>query len=299
MNKPFLLIVVVLCAVMGCSKAKDLDAQKYSENAEKNAKRLREEIRAEIKVLGPHDWAGEYYQGDGLGENVPFAIAPKSGYVFEWHGCLGLYDRNYGAVTWSSGCLRLSFVFKNKREGFAGIAEEFIPISWGGRKYLVPSDDMVGFCNAVNSGSEPRDNLHGRYLLRVGDEKKKTTGYPAVPDKYQIYLLRNPIVTDIIAVGSCTMRSGVCDWKFKDTEVTLDAGKDHGLLSGMELHVINPDNVVESVTIRSVGAKKSEGVMTQISKDEPSPKVGWRLSTQPHWEMETDDMHPTDESSGR
>ncbi|MHC4756090.1 MAG: hypothetical protein ACYTBP_13210 [Planctomycetota bacterium] len=297
MNKTFLLIVMMLCAVMGCSK--DPDSQKYSENAEKNAKRLREEIRSEIKVLGRHDWAGEYYQGDGLGANISFSIAPKSGYVFEWHGCLGLYDRNYGAVTWSSGCLRLSFAFKNKREEFAGIAEEFIPVSWGGRKYLVPSYDMIGFCNKVNSGSEPRESLHGRYLLRVGDEKKKATGYPTVPYKYQIYLLRNPIVTEIIAVGSYTMRSGGCDWKFKDTEVTLDTGKDSGLLSGMELHVIKPDNLMESVTIISVGDKKSEGVMTQIGKDEPSPKVGWKLSTQPHWEMETDVKHPTDESSGQ
>ena len=36
--------------------------------------------------------------------------------------------------------------FPNKREGFQGIAEEFVPIAWGDREYLVPADDIVGFC---------------------------------------------------------------------------------------------------------------------------------------------------------
>ena len=83
-------------------------------------------------------------------------LAPKSGYVFEWHGCMGLYDRNYGAVTWTKDRLRLSFTLPNKREGFQGIDEKFIPVAWGDRKYLIPASDIVGFCNEVNAGDEPR-----------------------------------------------------------------------------------------------------------------------------------------------
>jgi hypothetical protein len=104
-------------------------AQKQSQNAEQAAKSLRITIQDEIAALGNHEWAGEYYEGDGLGVNVSLILAPKSGYVFEWHGCLGLYDRNYGAVTLKDRRIRLSFTFPNKREGFQGIAEEFILFS--------------------------------------------------------------------------------------------------------------------------------------------------------------------------
>src|SRR5262245_32032 len=95
--------------------AADFDQAKQSATAERTANSMRDKIRAEVKSLGEHEWAGEYYAGDGLGVNTSLAIAPKSGYVFEWHGCLGLYDRNYGAVAWTNGRVRPSFTYKNER----------------------------------------------------------------------------------------------------------------------------------------------------------------------------------------
>jgi hypothetical protein len=70
--------------------------------------------------------------------NTTLSIAPKAGFVFEWHGCMGLYDRNYGSVTWTNNRLELSFKFKNDRQGFQGLANELVPVSWGKRRYLVP-----------------------------------------------------------------------------------------------------------------------------------------------------------------
>lgn len=243
-------------------------------------------IEAEIKKLGDHQWAGDYYEGDGLGENVTLVIAPESGYLFEWHGCLGLYDRNYGAVTWDKGNIRLSFTFKNERKGFEGIAEQFTPIAWGDRKYLVPSDDIVGFCNEVNQGNEPRQGVHGRYLLREGDEKKEATGLPAIPPEFNPYVLPHSIQAEIAAVGNPTTRPSVCDWRFKDTPVTLNAGKKAGLLSGMELYVVEPKNLVQSVKITEVEEEKSQAVMTQTGEEKAGPQIGWRLSTRLPWHSE-------------
>ncbi len=87
-----LLITLVACDA-------DTDRAKYSEEAEATAKQLRQKIRDEVRSLGEHAWAGEYYHGDGLGVNVFLMLAPQAGYLFEWHGCLGLYDRNYGKVS--------------------------------------------------------------------------------------------------------------------------------------------------------------------------------------------------------
>jgi hypothetical protein len=273
------LALFVACGT-GCANP---DQAKRSAAAESTAKSMRTQILAEVKGLGAHEWAGEYYAGDGLGVNTTLAIAPKSGYVFEWHGCLGLYDRNYGAVTWTNGRVRLAFTFENERKGFQGIAPELTPISWGPRHYLVPADDVIGFCNYVNDGREPRTDAHGFYLLRNGDENKEAGGLPNLPSEYRSYLLGKPIEATIIAVGASATRPSVVEWKFKDTPVTLDAGTNKGLRIGMELVVTEPQNTVESVRITKVEADRSEGIMTQIGEEAQGPKAGWRLSTQAPW----------------
>src|SRR6185436_12407323 len=177
---------------------------------------------------------------DGLGVNMSLSISPKSGFVFEWHGCLGLYDRNYGAVTLTNERVHLSFTFENKQQGFQGIASDLIPIPWGKRRYLVPADEMVGFCNHVNDGTEPRDGIHGSELLRRGDEKKPVSGLPKVPKEFHDYLISKPIVAEIISVGAYKTRPSVVDWKFKDTPVVINVGSDKGLRPGMELLVTEP-----------------------------------------------------------
>lgn len=279
------LILGVFASLALPTVARRLDP-KRSDQADKTAARLGEAIKDEIKTLGDHEWAGEYYQGDGLGVNVSMILAPNSGYLFEWHGCLGLYDRNYGTVVLRQGRLRLSFTFANKRQGFQGIAEEFIPVSWGDRKYLIPSDDVVGFCNEVNDGSEPRTSLHGSYLLRDGDEQKEVAGVPTVPSQFEPYLLAGPIEAVITEIGDFTTRPSLGEWKFQDTVVTLNVGKRDGILPGMELCVIEPNDIVESVRIHEVKDEESVGVMTQIGEEEDGPRIGWKLSTRAPWNVQ-------------
>jgi len=296
------LSVAFLClgSFVGCSKPKpngsSLVAQseetqtqenaaneKLSERANREATKLKSQISSEIEALRNHDWAGSYYKGDGLGENVSLLLSPTNGYLFEWHGCMGLYDRNYGNIKLQKNRLQLSFTFPNTRQGFQGIAEEFVPVSWGNRTYLIPSDDIVGFCNDVNSGGEPRRRVHGSYLLRDGDESKLVTGHPEIPLKFKPYLLDQPIEAVISEIESVTTRPNICDWNFKDTEVIIDSGTSDGVLPGMELYVVAPNEIVESVIIRSVEDSKSIGLMTQIDDDATVIKTGWKLSTRPRW----------------
>jgi hypothetical protein len=256
-----------------------------SESAEKTAAAKRQQILTEIQQLGNHDWTGDYFAGDGLGARLSLLIAPASGYLFEWHGCLRLYNRNYGAVTSKDGRLRLSFTFENKREGFQGIAPELVPVRWGTRRYLVPADDLVGFCNDVNSGSEPRDWLVGSYFLRRGDEKKMVRGRPDIPQEYRSYVLAKPINATILTVGTSTLQTSRADWKFKDTPLTLDAGSKQGLKVGMRLEVTEPDLVFESVRITKVEDNRAEAMMSQTGEEKPGPKVGWKLSTRSPWRL--------------
>lgn len=282
----------LILVLTGCfAIAVDQEQAKDSASATSIANSKRQEILDEIKNLKDHEWAGTYYAGDGLGVNTSIVLAPKSGYVFEWYGCMGLYDRNYGAVTWANGRIHLSFTFENKREGFQGIAPELIPISWGSRQYLIPADDIIKFCNSVNEGEEPRNHAGGFYLLRLGDEKKAVTGLPKVPEEYRPYLLAKPIEATITAVSPYATRPSAATWKFKDTPVTLDIGTRQGLRVGMELFVTSPQNIIESVQIIKAEETHSEGIMTQIGEEEPGPKVGWRLSTQsPRYAQHTENQ---------
>lgn len=279
---PYLLRLVCLL-LASASLAAERDNAKYTPEADAAAKQFAQQIKAEVESLGNHPWAGEYYHGDGLGVNVTFMLAPQSGFLFEWHGCLGLYDRNYGEIACTNGMVTLSFTFSNERRGFQGIADAFIPVPWGDRMYLIPSDDIIGFCNDFNARSEPRNLVRGSHLLRRGDEKKNIEGFPAVPEQYRPYLLEKPIEAAVTAVGSYTTRPSVCEWKFKDTSVTLDKGKEAGLLPGMELYVVEPNNLVESIRVTHVEDHSAQGVMTEIGEDKPGPNAGWKLSTRPRW----------------
>lgn len=164
------------------------EAPRFSGITEGKFTRLHQAIALEIQSLGNHEWAGEYCAGEGLGENVTLALAPRSGFVFERHGSGGLYDRNYGSVAVAGGRIKLSFKFKNNRSDTRGIASFFYPVKWGERHYLIPADDLAGFCDAIRSGREPRKIHLGHYLLRRGDEDKKVEGKPDLPGDYANYL---------------------------------------------------------------------------------------------------------------
>jgi len=105
----------------------DDSADKLSQTSVAASEAQTKRIQRELRQLRSHDWAGEYYFGDGLGVNVSLALAPANGFVFSWHGCLGLYDLNYGDVDFSNGTVKLLFKYTNTQRGFRGIAPELLP----------------------------------------------------------------------------------------------------------------------------------------------------------------------------
>ena len=276
------LLAFVLIAVATLGDRDAFEARR-SAVAEQEANARRTQIRAEIRALGTDDWAGDYYAGEGLAVNQSLTLAPSAGYVFEWHGCLGLYDRNYGALTAESCELRLSFTFENVREGLRGIDPVFTVVRWGERRYLVPSDDIVGFCSWVNMGWEPRTDMHGPYFLRRGDEAKPVSGAPEVPSEYREYLLPAPVDAIVSAVGERGLAPSSLNWRCRVFPLVVEAGAKQGLKVGMELVVIEPESFCQLVRITRVEGDRSEAVLPDFSFGNPAPRVGWRLSTRWRW----------------
>jgi len=272
-------LFAVTCATLALPSFAAERNPKLSNEAVARVKELNATIDDEAKGLGAEHWAGRYYHGDGLGVNVTVAMAPKGGFTFEWRACIRVYDRNYGSVTERGHSLVLSPVLPNEQEGFKGTPTEFIPVKWGERRYLIPADDVVGFCNQINSGREPRQYAHGFYLMRSGDEKKAVSGGPEFPPGVEQSLLNAPITAKIIEVGAVTSRDSRANWKFYDTKVTLDVGSKQGVVTGMTFHVISPQNVFETARITSVEENKSIATITQMGEKRSIPGVNWKLST--------------------
>ena len=110
--------LVTTVAATACSK-RDVDARTEVLEAEEQRDLLEGEIRkraneieGEIARLGPdHAWAGKYYAGDGLCVNVRLWVAPNSGCLATWRGCLGLYGANWGRIQVDGS--RLTVVFEH------------------------------------------------------------------------------------------------------------------------------------------------------------------------------------------
>ncbi len=229
------------------------------------------QIRTELIKLGKHDWAGEYIYG--VWGDVQFLmLAPGSGFVIERHGCAGPVERNYGSVDVKGSRVHLRFSLKNPSEGWGRFEADWTIVRWGDRRYLVPQDCLVEFCNRVNLGFDC-------HFLRKGDEKKIVQGMPDVPAEYRDYLLSKPVEATVVVVGKASTRHSRADWNFKDTPVTIDAGSKNGLKAGMELAVTKPEWIIEMVRITKVEEARAEGIMPQILEDAPGPQAGWRLST--------------------
>ena len=198
--------------------------------------------------------------------------------MFEWHGCLGLYDRNYGNVTVKGNELHLEYTFPSQRRRGLGLAPILVPVIWGTRHYLVPNDEMIRFCNSVNSGSE-RNGDAWSFFLRQGDPPEEPTGLPKVPEEFDSYLLRKPVEAQILSVGQYTIEPGLAETKFYIYPVKIDAGSASGLQVGMELDVLEPPSTFQTVEITKVEQNQSEGVIEQMDDDRHTPVVGSRLST--------------------
>jgi len=270
--------------------------EKLSDENQAIIEAKRQTITNEIAQLKDHPWAGRYYYGDGLGANVWLTLASENGFTVTWYGCLGLYDQNHGTVAMDGNHIKFSFTFDMESGYIGNYASERIPIRWGERLYLIPTDGIVRFCNAINSGKEPRNGPHGQFFLRRGDWEKEAPGKPELPKEFMPYLLDKPVDAAIVSIKN-TREERVG----KIATVVMDKGKEAGLLPGMELSVVRPNNVYQEVKLTKVEETQSEGEYIYARPYESflsrtsAPVSGWQLSTRPSWRRDREEQEKKDE----
>jgi hypothetical protein len=127
-------------------------------------------------IATTHIWAGSYHRHNGF-DGEYLCIAPQSGF-YRWH----TWDyppfassAERGRIQETEGVLHLSPPSPPDVENGYHASDDFIPMSWGVRHYLIPPNEVDAFCRSTASRPEPRELL-GKWLVREGEET-----LPAMP----------------------------------------------------------------------------------------------------------------------
>ena len=258
-----------------------------------------QKIEAEIAQLKDHPWAGQYFFGFRDGRNATLTLAPENGFTMIGYDRWELDFLDHGTVDWDGKHIRLNCTFDVKSGTIDGEPIKRKPIRWGERVYLIPTFRIIDFCNAINSGWEPRNCTHGRFYLRRGDEEKEVSGKPELPKEFMPYLLDKPIGATIVSVKDIRER----DRFWNIATFVVDKGQNDGLLPGMELHVVRPF-VVGRVTLTKVEETQSEAEFVYPRPTEieslfrlfrtSAPAIGWQLSTCPNRNRDRDEPEKKD-----
>lgn len=116
---------------------------------------------------------------------------------------------------------------------------EMLPLEWSGRIYLLDEEELKYFAYAVNLGIEPRATLtsymglspwYGSFYLRSGDEQKKVTGNPPLPEQWLSFLLSKPVTAKVVSIEEIKKYQ----WRTTFTATINKGGRD-GLKVGMRL----------------------------------------------------------------
>jgi len=185
------------------------------------------------------EWAGKYYTGDGLGENVSIHLAPKAGISFMNHGCLGLYGGDHGDVVEAlPDGLRLKLVFGSAKESF--LSERVYFVKWGPHRFLVPEWQMMEFVNNYNEGGFARETMFGiAFLQGKGDNTRipeidaaTQATKPQLPAKFAKLLLSAPVSLKTSRVSSPAVLQGL-DSRVTQVTAEFEGGSAKGVYVGL------------------------------------------------------------------
>lgn len=245
----------------------------------------RDAIDHEIARSAGHPWAADYYEGDGLGANIRLSIAPRTGVAATWHGCLGLYGANLGAVfPEQGGALRLDFEQPNAAR-FGGFPDRLVPVQWGARRYLIKPGETTDFVAAIQSGLEPRTQSWGRFLLADGDELKPVSGLPNLPAPDRARIRLRAVGAEILEVGEpqrTEKTDGLCYARYP---VRLSVDGDGLLNPGEKLERLDRSSALTDIAVRDASPGIASGVAEVFEVDcgkpnqDDTPSIGWRLTT--------------------
>lgn len=255
---------------------------------QERAGRIKVELEAMDRSLLPDsdwakEWAGTYYEGDGMGENVNIHLAPNGGIAYLNYGCLGLYGGDHGdIVEVLTDGLKVKLALGREQHSF--LSERLYFVRWGERRYLVPEWAMMKLVNNYNEGSYarramysiPRQYQDAKNLHRF--EKETPPGRPELPAEYAKLLHDDPIELKVNSINTIKRLNPNNIVNGYESLIDFDGGSDNGVYLGQEFRY--PAEVFEDqgvIKITRVDANSSTGKLTTFLSNKQEfkpPAVG-------------------------
>ncbi|GJM25179.1 MAG: hypothetical protein DHS20C16_15940 [Phycisphaerae bacterium] len=163
--------------------------------------------------------------------------------------CSGQYKLESGVVvlTADGSYPSLFAKFKNSRlKPVKWRTRRLVPLAWGDRMYLIEEGGHVEFCNQVNEGWEPRNRIHGRFLLRTDDWEIPVNEKPGLPNEYTDHLIDAPCEAKVLSQKEHVLR--------------LDKGSREGVFVGMRLAAHPKGKIAFRSSIEVVSVKQNTAV---------------------------------------
>jgi hypothetical protein len=237
------------------------------------------EIRQRAARLAPFvsnlkDVAGQYFLGNGV-MRFTLYVRDEGRFDFAWTGCPGFNEQCSGAARFVNGWLILTPDRRNVPKGDAATPTEFLPVTWGQRRYLVARDELLDFCNEINQGAEPRNHPDGSFCLLGGRWTVSVSGRPKLPNEWQAYLLANPLHGKVVEMVNPRIGK-------------LNLGEKDGVRKGMVLTIGGGSLEANGVRVVSVEKnsclirEENELIVPVIKTGQPvSSRVGPREQPRP------------------
>lgn len=235
----------------------------------------RERVLGELANLQGNEWAGKYRSFDSATVTTSFDWTPTNGFTVWRENCSrpGNVRINYGSVNFNGSLLTLSPERTEKSQHTYTSPVSLVPVKWGEQHLLVPSDELILFIYAVNSGSTEQIET---YLVKTEDYYKSNDGLPVVPQEYKKYLGIKPITAKVLALGA-NDNGGY-------PPLTLNVGKTQGVVAGMSFYLIGVKDIQIQLVVDEVREQTSVAYVAMAGRSdnyeqEIKPVVGWKFTS--------------------
>ena len=242
-------------------------------------------VREAIEHGSPAAWAGEYYEGDGLGANIQLSLEPNAGIAATWHGCMGLYGSNEGEVEErDDGALLFHFNRPNGETGGPTIGTFptiLKPVRWGARRYLLSDTQMIEFVNAMHHGMEPRDEPYGFFLLATNDDRAPVSRLPDLPESVLASVRSTPLIVQVSSIETLE-RAGSIDFPQCRVRLRIRIPDGDSVAPGLEFEKAGtPYEYAKFKVIDFSGtdALLEEHMFHDCADTEHIPTTEWKLSS--------------------
>jgi hypothetical protein len=186
-----------------------------------------------------------------MGRNIVIQIAPESGIVYTWHGCVGLYDFNHGDVIEEDGVITVDWALDPEagatryQQGHKQpyMARRLVFVHWDDARLLLPEHQVAAFCAGVNAGARGVAARFGDFP--TDDCYQNCAGRPALPPAWSDLVLDWPLDSTLASLEGPILTGeqypdGAPKARFRGR---IDAGRAHGVREGMILWVFDPEGI--------------------------------------------------------